>query len=194
MHFGLNSVGTLIATILPSLVRQLHWPPIRVHYILTGIHAAYALYVCHVVPDSLSNEEKHQAQESYRNSQDPEFGFWKSVKKVASLCNPFATFGPTTINTSGNPLRHDLGKNWSLAFLYLGLLLGSIGTVSDFSWRKSLHWTLFIKRRNSRIKSPRVSTNDGAGQSQKYVTCLIHHVGAYVWTSTVIVGLRLLLF
>jgi len=125
---GLSSLGALVSSIFAE---KLVWRfPIRAQYVLAGVHAAYAFYVWSVVPDSLTDEEKDRAQQSYESADASERRSRKTVKELASLFNPLALLGPTTINTSGNPLRH-VGKDWSLALLVLGLSLPLLAEVSN---------------------------------------------------------------
>jgi len=94
------------------------------------VHAAYAVYVWTIVPDSLTDEEKDQARQTYESARVPETQSGKSVKQLISRFNPFALLGPKTANTSGNPLRHGR-KDRSLALLVLVLALGLSGEVSN---------------------------------------------------------------
>jgi len=129
IYLGLSSLGAFVGAISAE---ALDWRfSIRTLYVLAGVHSAYAFYVCMVVPDSVTDEEKSRAQQSYESARNPEEHTLKSVRRVASLINPLSLLGPTAANTSGNPLRHG-GKDWSLALLVLGLSLTFSGSVSAF--------------------------------------------------------------
>ena len=119
IYFGLSSLGALIGAIFG---KNLTWAPIHAQYVLAGAVAAYVVYLWTAVPDSVTDEEKERAQQRYEGTRSSHGRTPKAVKRVVSLFNPVALLGPTTANTSGNPLRHG-GKDWSLALLVLGFTL-----------------------------------------------------------------------
>lgn len=129
VYQGLLYLSVLLGTTLGKS-KLVHRDLLRTHCILAGISATYAIYL-YVIPDSLTNEEKLQRQATYRsNIRDNQTGPpLKRAKRIASQCNPLATFAPTT-NTTAASFRQIGGRNWSLAILLVGFLLSSFASVS----------------------------------------------------------------
>ena len=97
------------------------------HYVLAGTHAAYALYLLNIVPDSLTVEEKRQRQATCSSIRNDDTHWLQTVKRNVSLFVPFASIGFPGARASQNVPRP---KDWSFTLIIIAFLLTSFSAVS----------------------------------------------------------------